>query len=290
MTDKKEGISIIVPCYNEAGSIVSTITDLHRVLSDDKRDFEIIIVNDASNDLSGVELQEIQLPHTRVLTNDFNRGYGASLKVGIEHSRYLWIGITDADGTYPVASFPELFAHMDGHDMVVGTRTAKKRAIPLLRRPAKWFLNRFASYLVNRKISDVNSGMRIFKKEIALKYWKLFPEGFSFTTTLTLSSIMGHHRIKNHPIDYLKRKGRSKIHPLKDTYNFFMLIMRITMLFNPLRIFMPVFFFTSFLTLVSLGRDIYFINLTDTTVMLFIFSLIILMMGLLADLINKALK
>ncbi len=101
---------------------------------------------------------------------------------------------------------------------------------------------------------------------------------------------MDNLTIKNIPIDYFKRSGKSKIHPIKDTYNFLLLILRISMLFNPLRIFMPVFFLTTILTIISIARDIYLINLTDTTVILFIFSILILMIGLLADLINKRLK
>jgi len=151
----------------------------------------------------------------------------------------------------------------------------------------KWFLNKFSSFVVKRKIVDVNSGMRLFKKEAALKYWNLLPDGFSFTTTITLSMVMDNYRIKNLNIEYLKRKGKSKINPFKDTYDFFLLILKIAMLYNPLRVFMPAFFTVLFMTILSLGRDIYILNLTDTTVMLFIFSMIILMIGLLADLINK---
>jgi len=287
MTDKKAGITMIIPCYNEAGSIAGTVEKLAQVLRAAGHDFEIIVVDDGSTDDSGDQVARLARPDVRVVRSDFNLGYGASLKIGIENSRYDWIGITDADGTYPVERFPDFFPFIDEYDMVVGTRTGKVRAIPLSRRPAKWFLNKFSSYLVNRKIIDVNSGMRLFKKQVAQKYWKLFPDGFSFTTTLTLSLVMGRHRIKEVSIDYLKRKGRSKIHPLKDTYQFMLLILRITMLFNPLRIFMPAFFFTSLLTLVSLVRDIYLVNLTDTSVMLIIFSVIILLIGLLADLVDK---
>lgn len=287
MADKRAGISMIIPCFNEAGSIAGTVEKLVQVMRAARHDFEIIAVDDGSTDDSGDEVGRLALPEVRVVRSDFNLGYGASLKIGIENSRYDWIGITDADGTYPVGRFPDFLPFMEEYDMVVGTRTGKMRAIPLSRRPAKWFLNKFSSYLVDRKIIDVNSGMRLFKKEAAQKYWKLFPDGFSFTTTLTLSLVMGRHRIKEVSIDYLKRKGRSKIHPFKDTYQFLLLILRITMLFNPLRIFMPAFFFTAFLTVLSLVRDIYLVNLTDTSVMLIIFSIIILLIGLLADLINK---
>jgi glycosyltransferase involved in cell wall biosynthesis len=287
MKNPKTGISILIPCHNEADSIQETVGKIIQVMTPVDKEFEIIVINDGSTDNSLEKLNEITLDTLKVLNNEENLGYGSSLKNGIKESKYPWIGIVDADGTYPVERFPDFLNYCDECDMVIGVRTGKIRAIPLIRRPAKWFLNRFSSYMVNRKIEDVNSGMRIFKKELALKYWNLFPEGFSFTTTLTLSSIMGNHKIKNLSIDYMKRKGKSKIHPIKDTYNFVLLILRIIMLFNPLRISMPIFFFSTFLTVLSIARDIYILNLTDTTVILFIFSIIILMIGLLADLINK---
>ncbi len=194
------------------------------------------------------------------------------------------------DGTYPAEKVSELLAYIPKNDMVTGIRTGDVRAVPLLRRPAKWFLNRFASYLVKKKIRDVNSGLRVFRKEVVTRSWNIFPDGFSFTTTITMLCALENLRVHTVPINYLKRKGRSKIHPLKDTYNFFLLLMRITMLFNPLRIFMPVALTTFFLCLASIVRDIVLLNLTDTTVLLFLFSVIFLMIGLLADLINKRIR
>jgi glycosyltransferase involved in cell wall biosynthesis len=289
MSKLDKGISIIIPCYNEGEIVVETLEKLYDVFKKSNLAFEIFVINDASTDDTGDKLQEVNLEHVIIMNNQFNLGYGASIKVGMRQSRFDWIGITDADGTYPVERFADFFEYMDEYDMIVGTRTGKKRAIPFLRRPAKWFLNKFSSYLVQRKIKDVNSGMRLFKKDIALKFWKLFPDGFSFTTTLTLAMMMGNFSIKNLSIDYFKRKGRSKIHPIKDFNNFILLIVRITMMFNPLRVFLPIFFFLMFLTLLSVGRDIYNLNMSDTTVMIFIFSIVMMMIGLLADLINRKL-
>ncbi len=287
MKTQETGISIIIPCHNESETILTIIQKVNEVLSGSSNHFEIIVVDDSSTDDTSHRLAKLDIQKLKVLYNQYQLGYGGSIKEGIKKAKFQWIGICDADGTYPVNRFPDFLKYIRDFDMVVGIRTGKIRSIPLLRRPAKWFLNRFASYLVKRKISDVNSGMRIFRKEIAFKYWNLFPNGFSFTTTMTLSFIMGNYRIKNLSIDYLKRKGKSKIKPFQDTYHFILLILRLAMLFNPLRVFMPAFVVVFLMTLVSLGRDIYNLNLTDTTVMLFIFSIIILMIGLLADLINK---
>ena len=286
MSDLK-GLSMIIPCFNEAESINKTIEELDISLKISGMKYEIIIVDDGSTDGSSERIEELKVKDLILVKNKINLGYGASIKAGIRQSRFEWIGICDADGTYPVERMKDMIPFFKDHDMVIGIRTGDVKAVPFLRRPAKWFLNKFSSYLAMRKIRDVNSGFRFFKKEVILKFWNIFPDGFSFTTTSTMLFTMENLKVKNVSIDYFKRKGKSKIRPIRDTYNFFLLIMRITMLFNPLRIFMPVFFFTLLLSFGSLARDIYIRNLTDTTVLLFVFSLIIFLIGLLADLINR---
>ena len=281
------GLSMIIPCFNESLSVKKTLKDLHESLISLGLDFEIIVVDDHSTDESSEKVKELKLKELVLLRNDFNLGYGASIKEGIKNSRFNWIGICDADGTYPADRIPEMAEFFKDFDMVIGVRTGDIKAVPLIRRPAKWFLNKFSSFLLQKEIRDVNSGFRFFRKDIILKFWNIFPSGFSFSTTSTMLFSMENLRIKNISIDYFKRKGKSKIRPIKDTYNFFLLILRITMLFNPLRIFIPTFFFTFSLSLVSFGRDIYLKNLTDTSVLLFVFSLIIFLIGLLADLINR---
>ncbi len=278
---------MIIPCFNEADSIKNTVEELERSLISAGMKYEIIVVDDGSTDGSSAVIEELKIKDLVLIKNDINLGYGASIKTGIRKSLYNWVGICDADGTYPVDRIKDMAPHFEDHDMVIGIRTGDVKAVPFLRRPAKWFLNKFSSYLAQRKIKDVNSGLRFFKKEIILKFWNIFPDGFSFTTTSTMLFTMENLKVKNISINYFKRKGKSKIRPIKDTYNFFLLIMRITMLFNPLRIFMPIFFFTLTLSFGSLGRDIYIRNLTDTTVLLFVFSLIIFLIGLLADLVNR---
>jgi len=286
MSDAK-CLSMIIPCFNEAGGIQNTIEELDKSLKQTGLKYEIIVVDDGSTDGSSAVIEELKIKDLVLIKNDINLGYGASIKAGIRKSRYGWVGICDADGTYPVDRIIDMTPHFEDNDMVIGIRTGDVKAVPFLRRPAKWFLNKFSSYLAQRKIRDVNSGLRFFKKEIILKFWNIFPDGFSFTTTSTMLFTMENLKTKNIPINYFKRKGKSKIRPIKDTYNFFLLIMRITMLFNPLRIFMPIFFCTLTLSFCSLGRDIYIRNLTDTTVLLFVFSLIIFLIGLLADLVNR---
>jgi len=199
--------------------------------------------------------------------------------------------ITDGDGTYPENKIEELLARIDdGADMAVGSRTGADVNIPLVRRPAKAFLRRLASFLAGTPIPDLNSGLRAIRRELVMMYRPILPSGFSFTTTITLASLTNDHRVDYVPIDYAKRSGASKIRPIRDTIGFTALILRTVMYFNPLKVFVPL----ALLIGLGLGGSLYYdcfvvspANLSDKTVILFIAFFHVLAVGTLADLIEK---
>jgi glycosyltransferase involved in cell wall biosynthesis len=285
-----QAVSFVIPALNEGESALTVVGELIAFLGPAPYPWEIILVDDGSDATHRPVIEQAGLDAgIRLIHHDCPRGYGAAIKSGIREARHPWIAIIDADGTYPVASFADLLPRRGNADMVVGSRQNKVRAIPWARRPAKWLITRFASYVARRKIPDVNSGMRVFRREWAEKYKRLLPDGFSLTTTLTIALIRDQARVEFVPIDYLKRRGRSKIRPLRDFSNFVMTILRLSMAFDPLRVVLPLFFTSGALTVGSLARDLYYRNLADTTLFLFLFSMLILMIGLLADLINRKL-
>lgn len=226
--------SIIVPVFNEEEAIEKTIDSLKQYLGEDK---ELIVVNDGSTDNTGKLLEKIS--DIKIISHSINRGYGAALKSGIQKSQGDHILIIDADGTYPTESIPELISQKDDFDMVVGARTNTQSKIPVSRKPAKWFLGKLANYLASTKIPDLNSGFRIIKKDVLMKFINLLPAGFSFTTTITLALLTNGYQIKYLPINYYKREGKSKIKPVRDTLNFLQLIIRTVLYFNPLKVFIP---------------------------------------------------
>ena len=228
-------LSIIIPVYNEEVSIEETIEKTKKTIKNIDMKTEIIIVNDCSKDRSHEILKNIE--DIIYLRHPKNKGYGASLKTGIKNAKGDLIAITDADGTYPIEELSNLIKYTKKYDMVIGARTKKGVQIPLIRRPAKWFIRKLAEYLTNNKIPDLNSGLRIFKKEMALRFWNLFPNGFSFTSTITIASMINDYSVIFIPINYYKRKGKSSIHPIKDFLGFINLIFRIVIYFKPLKFF-----------------------------------------------------
>ena len=280
-------ISIIIPAYNEENAIAETIEQVRAIMTASSYDYELIVVDDGSTDSTG---QRARQTGVRVIRHDENRGYGASLKDGIRAAKGDWIVITDADGTYPNDRIPDLLKHAGEHDMVVGARTGDAAKIPFVRRPAKWVLSKLANYLSETKIPDYNSGLRVFRKDMAMRFFKILPSGFSFTTTITLSSLCHGYRVKYIPIAYYQRTGKSKIKPIRDTYRFFMLIVRTTVYFNPLKVFLPI---ATFLFTLGAGRLAYEVitagGLAQSSVLLILASFQMFALGLLADMIDKRL-
>lgn len=290
--EARSGVTIVVPAYDEEGGIEGVVRRL--VALDLGRETELLVVNDGSKDRTGQVLEKLseEHPSLTVIEHPMNRGYGAALKTGIRAARNPVIIITDADGTYPEDRIVDLLERVDrGADMAVGARIGADVHIPWQRRPAKAVLRWIASYLAGSPIPDLNSGLRAIRRDLVLRYESILPEGFSFTTTITLASLTNHHRVDYVTIDYAQRSGSSKIQPIRDTLRFLALIIRTVVYFNPLKVFLPLTAILSVALLGSLVYDLFFEesrpNLGDKTVLLFVATVQTLTLGLVADLIDK---
>jgi len=284
---KKYGVSVVIPAYNEENGIAGTLEALIASLQKATFDYEIIVVNDGSTDNTGSLLTKFPV---KAITNDINLGYGGSIKNGIQQATHELICITDADGTYPNERIPELVSELISHnaDMVVGARTGSQVAIPYIRRPAKWVIGKLANYSVARKIPDINSGLRVFRRDIALNFFNLLPNGFSLTTTITLAMLTNNYKVRYISINYFPRKGKSKIRPIHDTVNFLILIARIALYFAPLRIFMPLSFIFFILGLLwGISSYVWLGKVADlSTLVLILASTQLGATGMLAELVN----
>jgi glycosyltransferase involved in cell wall biosynthesis len=288
----RKALTLIVPVYNEIDGIGNTIAHLKEIRDGSDFKFEIILVNDGSDDGTEDILGSISPDRRlRVIDHPKNRGYGASLKTGIRAARFPYIAITDADGTYPDELIPEFFRDVTRNnlDMLVGARTGESVKIPLVRKPAKWVINKLVNYMIGTRVPDVNSGLRIMRKDILEKYLHLLPDGFSFTSTITLAMLVNEYQVKYVPINYNERRGKSKIRPIYDTLNFLQLIIRTILFFNPLKIFLPVslpLLFGGFILM--LIQAILYKNISTVAVIIALTGLQILGIGMLAELIvNK---
>ena len=277
-----ENLSIIIPVYNEAKCIARTVTTLQSVLLESNIQHEIIIVDDGSTDKSGTMIEGFN--GVLLLKHPSNKGYGASIKTGLSRAKYDNICITDADGTYPLEKIPSLLDKMSEHDMVVGARIGDGVDYSWIRSIPKFFLRHYVNFITSSSVPDINSGLRIFDKAKAKQFYKIYPDGFSLTTTITIAFLTSGYSILYEPISYKKRVGKSKIQPIRDTLRFFQLITCLGMYFAPLKVLLPIsyMFFSFFIC--SLCYDIaYLKNLTDKTIILLVFSFNILILSVMAD-------
>jgi glycosyltransferase involved in cell wall biosynthesis len=275
-------ITLLIPAYNEENGIGPVLEAVKKL----GLPGEILVVDDGSTDRT---FEVARASGVEVIRHDVNRGYGQALKSGILASQYDIIVITDADGTYPNEEIKNLLSHMRNHDMVVGARTGENVNIPLIRRPAKKFLNILANYLAGVEIPDLNSGLRAFRKDVARQFFPILPSGFSFTTTITLAMLSNGYRVKYLPINYHQREGRSKIHPIRDTVGFTALIVRTTLYFNPLKVFMPLsgIVALSAFALLLFSKLVLHRVMDISVIVLLSAALQIAVIGMLADLIDK---
>lgn len=275
----RPALSVVIPAMNEAEGIGATLSEIRTALADAKIAHELIVVDDGSTDGTG---EQARRGGARVIRSERNRGYGASLKRGIAAASADWIVIIDADGTYPAEAIPRLIERRGDADMVVGARTGADVHIPWERRPAKRILKALAEYLSGIEIPDLNSGLRLFRRDDARALDNILPSGFSFTTTITLAFACRDREIRYVPIDYRKRRGTSKIRA-RHFNQFLVLIVRLVVLFNPLRVFGPLAVLLFFAGAAKTAWDIWIGNLSESAVMAILAGIVILCVGLLAD-------
>lgn len=284
-------VSVVLPVYNERGHLHTEIDRIRAAMDASPYSYEIIVVDDGSTDGSGEALRSLQ--GIRLVQFAHNRGSGSARRAGTRAARGRLVVWTDVDMTYPNADIPRLVKELEGHDQVVGARTSEQGTLKALRIPTKWFIRRLASYLTETPIPDLNSGLRVFRRDVALQFLHLLPAGFSCVTTMTMTFLSNGYSVKFVPIDYAPRAGHSKFHWWTDTRRYVRQVLRMILMYNPLKVFLPVG-----LTLLGLGGaklvwDLFDKNFrvaTNTIVVLFT-ALVVVMVGLLSDLmvqLNKA--
>ena len=281
---ENRGVTFIVPCFNERPDVLlQTVTRLRETAQAAQWEHEIVVVDDAS---SRATYDEASLGGARLVRHKVNRGYGAALSTGLRHAKFSWIGIIDADGTYPAEQFAEMFRLTEDNDMVVGARSWED--INWLRRIPKRVLTWLASFLADHRIPDLNSGMRIFHREIYDSHARIYPDRFSFSSTLTMVGLTSGFEVCFLNISYFTRIGHSTIHPLKDPLRFGYQLLRLSLYFRPLRFFLPL---SALIGLSAVARGLRDLALTNhfggLTLVLFFMAFQVFFFGLIAEIINK---
>jgi glycosyltransferase involved in cell wall biosynthesis len=280
-------VSIVLPVYNEVDHLRAEIDRIRAAMDTSEYSYEIIVVDDGSKDGSAEAAATID--GIRLIRFAQNRGSGSARKAGTSAARGRVTVWTDVDMTYPNDEIPRLVKELEGYDQVVGARTSEKGTMKGLRVPAKWFIRKLASFLAATKIPDLNSGFRAMRTSVARQYLRHLPAGFSCVTTMTMTFLAGGYSVKYIPIDYAKRAGKSKFHPLADTRRYGIQVVRMILSYNPLRIFLPAGFLLTAVGGVKMIYDIveYDGHIATNTLLLLFAAFQTFAIGLLADLIVR---
>ncbi len=278
-------VTIVLPVYNEAGHIADEVKRIRASMDASSYSYEILIIDDGSTDDSGAELAKLDGIH--LVTFAQNRGSGAARRAGTVLAKGEIVVWTDTDMSYPNHQIPELVDQLRGWDMVVGARRSEHGSLKLLRVPTKWFIRRLASFLTETKIPDLNSGFRAFRRVVAMQYLHLLPAGFSCVTTLTMSFLCNGYGVLYTPIDYQKRAGKSKFHWWADTRRYLRQVVRMVLLWNPLRFFSPIGAVLGITALGKLGYDLVTkdFRVATNTITLLLSTAAVVLVALVADLL-----
>ena len=278
MSKEKLDVTVLLFCYNEQEALPKVIADIRAAFEGQKYSYEILVVDDGSTDRTGSIAQELSC---RVISLSAHRGAGAACKTGILFSQGAIIAMLDADGTYTAADIPKMLEYFPEYDQVNGARTSEKGDLPLLRAPVKWLVRMFVSLLAKKKIPDLQTGLKAFKKDFILPYLWVIPDKFSHCPLITLAFLCSGHPVKYIPTEYHRRiGGRSKFHPLKDTIYVLWSVCRFFIYFYPLRIFIPIAFILFLLGIMELLNTH---NASWMGVILVLSGIIVIIQGLMAD-------
>ena len=244
-----EGLSIVLPAYNEEGAVGGVVRELRAALEPTGVPFEVLVVDDGSTDLTAARAAEAGAV---IVTSPQNLGYGLTLRRGIVAAKFSYVLICDADGTYPAVAVAELTRLAEHFDMVVAARTGPHFRGRGIRALARWTLRIFSSFVVGRRIPDVNSGLRIFRRDTCVGYFGILSPGFSFTTGLTLAMISDARAVAFVPVDYGVRVGSSKVRFVRDTMRITQVLIQAMVRHNPVKLFAVLTFGLWVLALVGL--------------------------------------
>jgi len=276
-------LTIIVPAFNEEGSLPTFLEDMCEYCR--KNDYKLIVVNDGSSDATGEILDKADQSDTlTVIHHKINRGYGSAIKTAIERVDTEFLITVDADGQHSLDDIGMLFNYLmvTDADMVIGKRDSHQGS--RYRRFGKFMIRSIAKLLMSFQITDLNSGMKVYRSDLARKYIRLCPDTMAFSDIITLVFINQKHLVLEKDIVIKSRISGSSTINTMTALDTVMEILNIVILFNPNRIFLPL---AVFFVLAGVIWGLPFLlrgeGVQAGTLLLTITGLLFFLLGLLAE-------
>lgn len=222
---------VIIPAYNEEGSIASVIEDIHR----NAPSVDIIVINDGSSD----HTEEIATQAgARVLTMPYNVGIGGGMQTGYIYAKRMGYDIAvqmDADGQHPAAELPKLIELAGKYDLVIGSRyvEATDYRSPVLRRTGILFFSALVSLVTRQRFTDTTSGFRAAGRKVIDLYADYYPIDYPEVESIVYLKRKGCSITEVRAEMHERKAGRSSITPLKSVY--YMIKVTLAVLMSALR-------------------------------------------------------
>lgn len=281
MADLPGSVSIVIPCYNEVETIDGVLDELLAKLADlTTVRWEVIVVDDGSDD--GTAAVVAGMTGVSVIRHPMNRGYGAALKTGIKAATGEYVVTMDADGQHNPDDLPRLVDGVAPYAMSAGRR-AMSSGVPLARRPGKWVLARAMNYLSQTDVPDINCGFRAMHRETILRYLHVCADRFSFSMSSTLALLSEGHFVRFVDVWCRPRKGNVSRVRVFTAFDALLTLLRLTTVFHPFRVFLPISLGLGAMGVAVGTYDVTQANISDSTVLLLISSLLVLLFGLVSD-------
>lgn len=282
-------LSVVLPVFEEAENVKQLIPRIVQTLAAYEGSFEIIVVDDGSEDETPHvlwELKQAHPGHLRVARHLYNKGNGAALRTGSVIARGEIIVYMDSDGQHAPEDILKLISQIPPYDLVIGARTKAYKG-SWYRNVANRFYNRFASWLSSTEVKDLTSGFRALRRSAGRHFIHLYPSGFSTPTTITMSFLKAGYNVSYVPIDVNPRaSGRSKIRLWNDGLRFVIIILKMVTLYDPLRVFLPVGFGLTFLGILAWVAGLIQADrlvLPNAAIFLFISAILTWLLGLVSS-------
>jgi glycosyltransferase involved in cell wall biosynthesis len=236
----EKDLTVIIPAYNEEESLSDFLPRVIDYCT--QRNWEVVIVDDGSSDGTQAIAEKFEQPgRVRVIHHKINRGYGGAIKTGIKAVDTRYLVTIDADGQHYLDDIEFLFTELQAcdADMIVGSREGLKSA-SIYRDIGKRLIRFVANLLLDVKIHDLNSGMKLYDTKLAQKYLRLCPDSMAFSEVIALVFISRRHLIEERPIRIRKRIAGVSTINTRTAFETMIEIINLVILFNPMRIFLPI--------------------------------------------------
>lgn len=276
-----------MPVYNEEESLPIILNDWFSFCSANQ--CNLIVVNDGSTDGSRKILEEFQSSRDlSVIHHKINKGYGSAIKTGISAAQTEYLVTIDSDGQHQTRSVTSMYQKMvdDDCDLLIGARV--KESMVTARSLGKWIIRVLSRILLPNRITDLNSGLKMYRTDHAKRYIKVCPDSMAFSDIIALTFIAEKCKVMEIPVQINPRLGgKSKI-TLGSAVDTVVEIINIVVFFNPLRIFLPLsaFFLVAGLVwgipIVLRGRGV-----STGSLLAFTISGIVLLLGLIAEQLSQ---